>query len=91
MKTKLTLFIALAAMALTACTGAVKQNENGVTVKVQSPAENGPALVRLEVVGEKLIRVSATPEKRFADPESLVVLPSEHGACTFVIYWCKYN
>ena len=77
MKTKLTLFIALAAMALTACTGAVKQNENGVTVKVQSPAENGPALVRLEVVGEKLIRVSATPEKRFADPESLVVLPSE--------------
>ena len=77
MKTRLTLFIALAAMALTACTGAVKQNENGVTVKVQSPVENGPALVRLEVVGEKLIRVSATPEKRFADPESLVVLPSE--------------
>ena len=75
MKTKLTFlsFIALAVMS--ACTGTVRQDENGVTVKVQQPVENGPALVRLEVMGEKLIRVSATPEKKFADPQSLVVLP----------------
>ncbi len=49
----------------------------GVTVKVSEAVENGPALVRLEVMGEKLIHVSATPEKRFADPQSLVVLPAE--------------
>ena len=75
MKTKLTFlsFIALAVMS--ACTGTVRQDENGVTVKVQQPVENGPALVRLEVMGDKLIRVSATPEKKFADPQSLVVLP----------------
>ena len=53
MKTKLTFlsFIALAVM--NACTGTVRQDENGVTVKVQQPVENGPALVRLEVMGEK--------------------------------------
>ena len=76
MKSKLTFWAALALMAFNACTGNLKQDENGVTVKVQQPAENGPALVRLEVMGDKLIRVSATPEKKFADPQSLVVLPS---------------
>ena len=75
MKTKLILLSLFAAVALSACTGAVKQNENGVTVKVQSPVEGGPAIVRLEVMGEKIIRVSATPDKKFADPESLVILP----------------
>ena len=76
MKTKLTFWAALALIAFNACTGSLKQDENGVTVKVQQPAENGPALVRLEVMGDKLIRVSATPEKKFADPQSLVVLPA---------------
>ena len=76
MKTKLTLLI-LAFMALNACTGAFRQDESGVTIKVQDPAENGPALVRLEVMGEKLIHVSATPEKKFADPESLIIIPAQ--------------
>ena len=76
MKTKLTLLI-LAFMALNACTGAFRQDESGVTVKVQDPVENGPALVRLEVMGEKLIHVSATPEKKFADPESLIIIPAQ--------------
>ena len=75
MKTKLTLLALSVLMALNVCT--VRQDKDGVTVKVQNPAENGPALVRLEVMGEKLIHVSATPEKKFADTESLVVLPSE--------------
>ena len=75
MKTKLTLLALSVLMVLNACT--VRQDKDGVTVKVQNPAENGPALVRLEVMGEKLIHVSATPEKKFVDTESLVVLPSE--------------
>ncbi len=77
MKTKLNHFILIASLALTACSGTVRQDENSVTVKVQSPVENGPALVRLEVAGEKLIRVSATPEKRFADPQSLIIIPAQ--------------
>ena len=78
MKTKLFLLSIFTAVALSACTGAVKQDENGVTVKMQSPVKGGPALVRLEVMGEKLIHVSATPARKFADPESLVILPSEN-------------
>ncbi len=76
MKLKGISFLLLAGLAFCACS-AVKQNDSGVTVKVQRQVEDGPALVRLEVMGEKLIRVSATPERKFADPQSLVILPQE--------------
>ncbi len=74
MKFKGISILLLAGLAFCACS-AVKQDDSGVTVKVQQQVEDGPALVRLEVMGEKLIRVSATPEKKFADPQSLVILP----------------
>ena len=76
MKTR-TVFLGLfASLAFCSCSGALRQDESSVTVKVQDPVVGGPAIVRLEVMGEKLIRVSATPEKKFADPQSLVVLPA---------------
>ena len=75
MKTKLFLFSAL--LVLGACADVYKVTENGVSVKVQQTSEDGPTLVRLEVLGEKIIHVSATPERKFADPESLVIIPAK--------------
>ena len=49
--------------------------DNTVTVKLQTPAEGGPSQVRFQVLGEKIIRVSATPDRKFNDRKSLVVLP----------------
>ena len=48
-----------------------------VTVKLLSPEQGGPSKVRFQVLGDKLIRVSATPDSRFHDRSSLVVLPQE--------------
>ena len=76
MKIRRMSMLLLAAVMLSACAGAYKQTESGVTVKVKDASEGGPAMVRLEVMGEKLIRVSATPEKKFADPQSLVIVPA---------------
>ena len=45
-----------------------------MNVEVQNPVPGGPKHVRLEVMNDKVIRVSATPEDSFKDPESLVVL-----------------
>ncbi|MBO5815197.1 MAG: DUF5110 domain-containing protein [Bacteroidales bacterium] len=93
MNTRFVSLFLLASMALCSC-GAVKQDDSSVTVKVQQKNQDGPALVRLEVMGEKLIRVSATPDKKFADPQSLVILPEneqvpfevkEHGDTISVI------
>ncbi len=53
------------------------QDESGVTIKVSDPAENGPKVVRLQVEGEKIIRVSASPERKFADPQSLIIVPDD--------------
>ena len=66
-----------ALLVLGACADVYKVTENGVSVKVQQPSEDGPTLVRLEVLGEKIIHMSATPERKFADPESLVIIPAK--------------
>ena len=72
-------FILPAVMLLSACaSGPVKQTESGIIVKVQNQTEDGARLVRLEVFGDKLIRVSATPERKFSDQQSLVVLPAQN-------------
>ena len=86
MKNKLFLLSAL--LVLGACADVYKVTEDGVTVKVQQPSECGPKLVRLEVMGEKLIHVSATPERRFADPESLVIMSEDEKTPYTVVQSC---
>ena len=77
MKAKYMSLLLLVGLILSGCSWDYKQDDKGVTVKVQQPVEGGPALVRLEVLGDKIIHVSATPDRRFADPESLMILPQE--------------
>jgi alpha-D-xyloside xylohydrolase len=71
--------ITLACFALlTACGGDTadyRTSRNGVTVSIAPHHPNGVSRVRLSVITDHLIRVSATPDAAFADPQSLVVLP----------------
>ena len=67
----------LAGLTLAGCSGNVKQTDRGVTVKVTQQTADGPQLVRLQVMGERIIQVSATPENEFNDRPSLAVLPQE--------------
>ena len=69
------ILLVLAGTVFSSCSGDVSTDACGVTVRIAESQAQGPHLVRLEVVGDRLIRVSATPERRFRDPESLVVLP----------------
>ncbi len=50
---------------------------NGVVVDIDSNQDNGVRMVRLEVMGDRLIRVTATPEGSFSREKSLVVVPQE--------------
>ena len=80
MNAKAVLSVLAAGLIFSGCAGKIYTcKEGGVIVKVQNVGEDGPALVRLEVLGDKLIHVSATPEKKFADPESLVILEQERN------------
>ena len=61
MKMKNISYCLFAGLLLGACSGGVyEKTENGVIVKVQQKGDTGARLVRLQVMGEKLIHVSAT-------------------------------
>ena len=61
-----------------ACSNKVyEKTGDSVIVKVQHKETGGPRLVRLQVMGDKLIRVSATADSKFADPQSLIVVPQK--------------
>ena len=80
MNAKAVLSVLAAGLIFSGCAGKIYTcKDASVIVKVQNVGEDGPALVRLEVLGDKLIHVSATPEKKFADPESLVILEQERN------------
>jgi alpha-D-xyloside xylohydrolase len=51
------------------------QKGNTIIVHVQSPESNGPHLVCLQVVGNRIIRVRATMENAFPVKQSLIVVP----------------
>ena len=73
-----------ALMLLQACNAGYSVQGDTVTVKLQNPEEGGPAKIRFQVMGEKLIRVSATPDAKFRDRKSLVVLPVQ-GKTPFTV------
>ncbi|MBQ3722773.1 MAG: DUF5110 domain-containing protein [Bacteroidales bacterium] len=67
---------ALLALVFNACQSRIRYfvQGNEVTVCVV-PSEEGPSRVRLQVLDEEIVRVSAVRGGRFADRQSLVVVP----------------
>ena len=62
-------------LALQGCQSDFKVKGDTVTVKLENVQPGAPSQVRLQVIGPKLVRVSATPDGAFHDRKSLVVLP----------------
>ncbi len=66
----------LAILLFTACGNkGYEKTRNGIVVKVKQEQPGDVSRVRLEVAGEKIIRVSATAENRFVDEKSLIIIP----------------
>ncbi|MDE6771045.1 MAG: DUF4968 domain-containing protein, partial [Muribaculaceae bacterium] len=60
---------------LAACgSGKYEKTSAGVTVNIAAQKENDVRKVRLQVFGDKIIRVTATPDNSFSNDTSLVVL-----------------
>lgn len=73
---KRTLFSALLlAGFLTAGAAGFTRQQRFVTIPLTRPYANGPWLVRLEVIGPKIIRVEATAESAFPQKQSLIIVP----------------
>ena len=71
------LFVVLPAfLALASCAEReYKILEDGVVVNVREPVAGGPQKVRLTVMSDKVVRVTATPDKSFHDRNSLIIIP----------------
>ncbi|WP_303024209.1 TIM-barrel domain-containing protein [Duncaniella muris] len=66
----------LTAMLFASCAaGRYEKSERGITVNIAAETENSVRKVRLQVIDDKIIRVSATPDKKFSSDTSLVVIP----------------
>ncbi len=60
----------------TACAESLYQKtDDGVIINIKQPQETGARKVRLRVLGDELIHVSATPEKEFPRDSSLIIVP----------------
>ena len=51
-----------------------KTNGNSVTVAVASGSDSLPSKVRIQVIADRIVRVTSTPDKEFSDRPSLAVL-----------------
>lgn len=80
----LSTFVMLFAAASLSAANIYTKTAKGVTVAVKNHYAGQTALVRLQVMGDKIIRVSATAEDKFADPKSLIIVPQEKG-CQYTV------
>ena len=81
MKVKNTSFCLLAALLMASCGEAdVQKLADGIIVNFDQDQPTDVRKIRLQVKGDKLIRVSATPENKFSDRESLIIVPQEEKA-----------
>lgn len=78
MKLKNTSVCLIAGLMFAACAGGGYQKTgNGIVVEIKQQQPTDVRKVRVEVMGEKLIHVSATPEKDFSKQESLIIVPQQ--------------
>lgn len=56
------------------------QNGNYLTVQLKQHQNYGPSQIRLQVVGDRIIRVQATAEQSFRNKQSLIIVPQKGKA-----------
>lgn len=74
MRKKLLCAIAIGMVCVPASAINYEKTDKGVTVHVTKGSATSPKLVRLQVMGDKIIRVSATADNQFADRQSLIIV-----------------
>ena len=82
MKPTKTLFVTAAWIlgAMGAQAAGFVQNGNYLTVQLKQHQNYGPSQIRLQVVGDRIIRVQATAEQSFRSKQSLIIVPQNSKA-----------
>ena len=78
MKSKIAKTLLSVALLLCATSGyavGYTQHDNFITINVKNQISHGPKIVRLQVIGDKIIRVQSTSESVFKPKQSLIIVP----------------
>lgn len=77
MKMKSTYLAVVVAILSTSCTASTgfKETNNDIIVRLAQKTPEDTRVVRLQVINDKIIHVSATPEKALKSNSSLIILP----------------
>ena len=76
MRIKIAFLLFVSALFLTACTDkAYSVKGDQILVRVADPVPGGASLIRLQLAGPELVRVSASPDGAMHDRASLVIVP----------------
>lgn len=59
--------------------------QDGIVVTLKQEKPTDAAKVRLQVINDKIIRVSATPEKVFSEEKSLIIVPHAENKSSFSV------
>ncbi len=79
------LWIALC-LALVSCAGqGYEQTSDGLVVKVRGSRSDDARMIRLQVVDEGIIHVSATAAREFSNEESLIIVPQAEEQTPFTV------
>ncbi len=62
-----------------------EKTKDGVIVCLQQAKNNDLKKIRLQVINDKIIHVSATPEDKFSDEKSLIIVPLNALKIPFVV------
>jgi alpha-D-xyloside xylohydrolase len=86
MKYLMPLLLALFFLHCSGCnSGSYTRSENGVLVKLKPATDSEARLLRIEVINEKIFRVSATPEAEFPKRQSLITVARESDSTAFTV------
>ena len=79
------LLVGMCALVLFSCSGqTVRTTSDGIVVSLNGK-KNEVNKVRLQVINDRIIRVSATPEKQIPETKSLITVPQKMGQTPFTV------
>ena len=76
----------LVCLALFSCTGqSYEKTSDGVVINLQQSRQTDAKKIRLQVINDQVIRVSATPKKDFSKEKSLIIVPQSNTQASFSV------
>ncbi|MDR0972456.1 MAG: DUF5110 domain-containing protein [Prevotellaceae bacterium] len=82
---RILLWAILAPIVFASCQSGVTKTSDGIVVRVAQQAETDVKQVRLQVINDQIIRVTATPESKFANDSSLIIVEQTAPVPAFTV------